>query len=389
MAPTKESQSQPINPPSSILSATFLQTLLPSKTSSKTLFKMTEQTFHTTRQDLRKEESRIARQHGGKVPADSDVSQMKSIIDKNTDKSKQIEQVKANLPLPDEPPCASDWNSSDQRTVNVGSGRVEGPISGDNDTALRGPATAGSSARIDGTPIGRGPRSTKVTTDPRATQQPISEPAGPVANDSLAAESVRSGGAFSENRGAEPVGVSGNQSTLKNTDTSGATTLPSAPSSAFREDQQRQDKYPEALGGQAHFPGAHGTAYAGGSTAAKQEMGINKGEYAASEHLPSQAAASGSSQYKGGQAPSYINDVTDGYQGQKPKGQNLHAGDFPADSNNASFNSEIGSKMDPGRAAENKFQRKNAESALDVGGPRQKGVDSQNLYDSLKSDQRA
>ncbi|CEO59375.1 hypothetical protein PEBR_34502 [Penicillium brasilianum] len=111
---------------------------------------MTDATFHTTRQDLRKAESRVAGQHGGKTPADSDVSQMKSIIDQNTDKPKQIDEAKANLPLPDQPPVASDWNSSDQRTVNVGSGGIEGPISGDNDTALRGPATAGSSARVDG-----------------------------------------------------------------------------------------------------------------------------------------------------------------------------------------------------------------------------------------------
>jgi hypothetical protein len=210
-----------------------------------------------------------------------------------------------------------------------------------------------------------------------------------VTNDSLAAESVRSGGSFSKKRGAEPAGVSGNQSTLKNTDISAATTLPSAPVGALRGDHQRQDKYPEALGGQGNFPGAHGTGYAGGSTAAKQQMGIHKGEYAASQHLPGQAAASGSSQYND-QAPSYINDVADGYRGQKPKGKNLHQGGFSStDSKNASFTSVIGSEMDPGRAAENKFQRTVAESGSDVGGPRQKGIDNQNVYEALESDQRA
>lgn len=44
---------------------------------------------------------------------------------------------------------ASDWNSFDQRTVNVGSGRVEGPVSGEGNSALRGPATVASSARVD------------------------------------------------------------------------------------------------------------------------------------------------------------------------------------------------------------------------------------------------
>ncbi len=59
----------------------------------------------------------------------------------------KVENTKANLPLPEQPPTASDWNSADQRAVNVGSGGVEGPTSGDQDTALRGPATASSSAR--------------------------------------------------------------------------------------------------------------------------------------------------------------------------------------------------------------------------------------------------
>ncbi|KAJ5359536.1 uncharacterized protein N7496_011949 [Penicillium cataractarum] len=243
---------------------------------------------------------------------------------------------------------------------------------------------------IQGTRIAPGARSTKVTTDPRAQQQPIIEPSGPVTNDSLAAESIHTGGAFSANRGAEPMGVSGNQSTLKNTDTSAAKTLSSASVGSVRGDNQRQEKYPEALGGQGNFPGAHITGYAGGSTAAKQQMGMHTGEYAASQHLPSKAAASGSSQYNNGQAPYYVKDVTDGSQGQKSKGKNLHqGGSRPDDSKNASFTSEIGSEMDPGRAAEVKFQSRVAESGASAGGPRQKGVDDQNLYRTLESDQRA
>lgn len=73
------------------------------------------------------------------------------MIDEKTNKPQQIDQVKANLPLPDQPPVASDWSSSDQRTVNVGSGRVEAPISsGSSGSALREPATAESSARVSG-----------------------------------------------------------------------------------------------------------------------------------------------------------------------------------------------------------------------------------------------
>ncbi|RDW89893.1 uncharacterized protein DSM5745_01668 [Aspergillus mulundensis] len=111
---------------------------------------MSDSTFHTTTQDIRKPESHASHAAKGNTPKDSNVSAMKSIIDQNTDKKADIESTKANLPLPDQPPVASDWNSADQRTVNVGSGRFEAPISGDNNSALRGPATASSSVREDG-----------------------------------------------------------------------------------------------------------------------------------------------------------------------------------------------------------------------------------------------
>ena len=38
---------------------------------------MSEQTFHTTRQDLRKAESKLSGKRGGNTPADSNMSQMK------------------------------------------------------------------------------------------------------------------------------------------------------------------------------------------------------------------------------------------------------------------------------------------------------------------------
>jgi hypothetical protein len=54
-----------------------------------------------------------------------------------------IDERKSNLPLPEQPPTASDWNSSDARNVNVGSGGqaaglTEGGLAGSN---LRNPAT--------------------------------------------------------------------------------------------------------------------------------------------------------------------------------------------------------------------------------------------------------
>lgn len=49
----------------------------------------------------------------------------------NQSKAQLIEERKAALPLPDQPPVASDFNSADQRTVNVGSGGVTSDASND------------------------------------------------------------------------------------------------------------------------------------------------------------------------------------------------------------------------------------------------------------------
>lgn len=71
-------------------------------------------------------------------------------------KADKIDRVKANLPLPEQPPVASDWQSADARNVNVGSGGVSsGDVSyGDGkSTGLREPATQGSDVDMSG--IGR------------------------------------------------------------------------------------------------------------------------------------------------------------------------------------------------------------------------------------------
>ncbi|QPG97250.1 hypothetical protein C2857_006032 [Epichloe festucae Fl1] len=60
-------------------------------------------------------------------------------------KADKIAQVQANLPLPEQPPTASDWQSADARNVNVGSGKTEAPIGTDTgaQSGLREPATKG------------------------------------------------------------------------------------------------------------------------------------------------------------------------------------------------------------------------------------------------------
>ncbi|KAE8153875.1 hypothetical protein BDV25DRAFT_136440 [Aspergillus avenaceus] len=243
---------------------------------------------------------------------------------------------------------------------------------------------------LQGTPIGH-KSSTKVTNDPAANNT-INEPSGPVAGDSLAAESATRGGGFSQNRGAQPMGVSGSHSTLNNKDTSAATKLPSAPVGTARENIHRQEKYPEALGGQGDFPGAHlpHSGYAGGPTGAKQQQQQQQ-QQNSQQHGTASASGSGyqSQPSNVGAAPSYVQDVVGDSGHKKPKGKNLQEGGFDA-GNNASFTTDIGSENDPGRLATKGFQQKQAESGPDgTSAGRQKGVDNNQWYQHLQSDQRA
>jgi len=106
---------------------------------------MTEKTFHLTSEDIRKMESREAKQHGGNVPKDSDASILKSIVHQNKG---DPSEVQANLPLPEDPPGSSDMKSADARFhAGVGSGRFSGDVARD---PQRQPATQASAAREDG-----------------------------------------------------------------------------------------------------------------------------------------------------------------------------------------------------------------------------------------------
>jgi hypothetical protein len=89
-----------------------------------------------------------------------------------------------------------------------------------------------------------------------------------------------------------------------------------------------------------------------------------------------------------GTAPSYVNSQY--VDGGEPKGKNLTEGGFDSDdAKNASFNNEIGTKMDPGRFAEQKMIRENADAAGDVAMRRQKGVSGDNTFDALEGDTSA
>lgn len=75
-----------------------------------------------------------------------------NLFDRHTNTQKIIDERQANLPLPDQPPKQSDWNSADERTVNVGAGGRSEDLTheGLGSDTLRGPSTAASDVRVDG-----------------------------------------------------------------------------------------------------------------------------------------------------------------------------------------------------------------------------------------------
>lgn len=77
------------------------------------------------------------------------------MLSEQESKTEEIDRVKANLPLPDQPVggASADLQSADQRTVNVGSGGVDVKLGTNSESGLREPATADSSARVDGSEL--------------------------------------------------------------------------------------------------------------------------------------------------------------------------------------------------------------------------------------------
>ena len=199
---------------------------------------------------------------------------------------------------------------------------------------------------LQGKPIGINPTGTKTKAHPERYTDPVKEGPGPIASDSLAADSTRAGGGFSQNRDSAPLGVTGAHSTFANEDTTNATRLSPAPDAEARLAKDSWSDVPSS--GHRHT----------GSSSSKT-------------------------------APSYVHpNLAD----TKPKGRNLTEGGFDdSESKNASFNSEIGSENDPGRLAGKKFQHKMAEVDADAAsGPRdsmKKG--NQQPYGALGSEEAA
>lgn len=179
----------------------------------------------------------------------------------------------------------------------------------------------------------------QVTNDPG--RQEKKESSGLVTSDSLAAESLKSGGDFAATTGAAASGVPSKSTTANNTDTSGATVLPAAVDAEARQAQEGWNEAAQLNAGRSLATGGGATAGHGATT---------------SDLLAEQ---------------------------QKPKGQNVKEGGFDGSAPNASFNTAIGTNKDPGRAALEGFQKSNAD-AVSGGGAKQTNLSSDGQYDSLK-----
>ncbi|OCT54203.1 hypothetical protein CLCR_00313 [Cladophialophora carrionii] len=270
------------------------------------------------------------------------------------------------------------------------------------------------------------------TANPRAPKPEdvgiAQEPTGAVAADSLAAESLQNKGAFAENTNAAALGVKGNQSTLNNADTSGATALPPATDGSYREKKdalgQGADvkgvtglKYPEGAG-KAQFDGHHSGqgAYSGGGSSAFNQTGAGTGpgsstggpagssDFGASTMSSSaggpdqsqirsgDAATKGTSGTGGGAgsgsgssgpaasqgirphvdaAPGYVTNVTGQAMSDstfKPKGANLEDADQSESiPKTKTFTGAIGTVNDPGRLAEREFEGRNEDPVGELG----------------------
>jgi hypothetical protein len=189
----------------------------------------------------------------------------------------------------------------------------------------------------------------------------IQERPGPITKDSLAAESVRTGGAFSRNADSEPLDVEGPKSTFTNTDTSGATRLDPA---SDAEARMAQNDWAE-------------------------EKKLSSGVSASGAHGGPATSAQGSRQT--GESTSDTVRDHDGRQYRRaggPKGTNLQEGGFESeDLKNASFDSDIGTEDDPGRAAELTFETVNADNYTAI--PRQREISGDTRYNPLESETSA
>lgn len=156
--------------------------------------------------------------------------------------------------------------------------------------------------------------------------------------DSLAAESLKSGGDFAATTGAAASSVPSKSSTAANTDISGATVLDAAPDAEARQTTEGWNESAQLNAGRNL-----GRSSGGSGGADVQDSGIFK-----------------------------------------PKGEGLTEGGFDSGAPNASFNQAIGTNKDPGREALASMLKSDAQNAADSGAPKDSGISRDGQYDVLK-----
>ncbi|KAF2220469.1 hypothetical protein BDZ85DRAFT_302744 [Elsinoe ampelina] len=240
---------------------------------------------------------------------------------------------------------------------------------------------------------------TKVTTDPTSQTNPINEAPGVITSDSLAGESLASGGDFGSTTGAAASSQPSKSTTTNTTDTSGATELAPAPNAdarlaeeewsetrqlnAGREISDKNAVFGERNAGSAATGGSSGSyaAASGGSyggASGDVAGGASSGGAiggVASGGIPSTKAASGVAEREA---------ARQGDGRFQPKGANLTEGGFDGNEPNASFSADVGTKNDPSRVALQGLQKADAQQPGVVGGQSQGGVSNDGQYDVLK-----
>lgn len=191
----------------------------------------------------------------------------------------------------------------------------------------------------------------------------LQERTGQITSDSLAAESLKSGGDFAAGQGAAASGVPSKSTTANTTDTSGATTLKPAADAASRDSSAgtgstRASTHHDITSGNSKKSSTStiGSSLGGSSTTGSSSAGSSSLGGVSSSGL----AAGGKSSYAGAVG-------RQGASTDNPKGSNITEGGFDSSAPNASFNNEIGTKNDPGRVAEAKFEADAAQTGAEGG----------------------
>ncbi len=195
----------------------------------------------------------------------------------------------------------------------------------------------------------------QVTTDPASKTAPVFEGAGVITSDSLAAESLNAGGGFSENPHAAAMKQPSASTTTNTTDTSAARVLPPAADAQSRADG------PEAAN--------QGHGQDGKDSAQYTTPGDERQKAYAEEDSEKREKGSRAEKHSDGNAapaPSYVHASSAALhpEAMKPHGKNLHeVSEFDEGKPDDSLKGDVGDENDPGRVAEGKMLRANAQSA--------------------------